>query len=154
MGYKAGSLEVTVMISCLTMAMMLASLAHELSQLQGHWKALPVSEQYGTFYQAVTFLKPELIIDGTAAKSRVALGDRLWQETSFSFTLYPWQHPKGIDLIVHEPSGRKTLMPCGKGIYRIEGDRLTVNLGYVRPAQFANTVSMNSSFCVFKRQKK
>jgi hypothetical protein len=55
------------MINCFTMALMLASLAHELSQLQGHWKALPVSDQGGTYFQAVTFLQPELIIDGTAA---------------------------------------------------------------------------------------
>jgi uncharacterized protein (TIGR03067 family) len=122
----------------------------DVKQMEGEWLSVAV-EQAGEKV-------PEDTLKKNGSKTTIADGkmDILTdgKPDQVSFTLDPTKSPKGIDTVALGGSrkGKVTL-----GIYKLEGDRLTMCVrlkGEGRPTEFATKQGSGDMLMVFERVKK
>ena len=152
------------MTECFAITLVLATLAHDMTELHGRWKAVTtLAEGSDVYNEAIECFEWEFQFDGKTGKfSEVTTVS--WDENGtehrlrtgfpFSYRLYLGKRPKAIDVIIHEPNEPWKVERL-KGIYSISGDELTLCYDdAVRPTQFTFFGPMSrSGFFKLKRQK-
>jgi len=110
-------------------------------KIQGTWQLVSGERNGETFTDAVT-KDVKLIFAGNGLKTKKSSG-----VTEATFTLHPEMNPKGIDLNM---DGN-----VGYGIYKLEGDSLTIVHGEVdepRPAGFDDIKSGRLTMLVLRKE--
>lgn len=115
---------------------------NDIDRLQGEW-LLVSGQRHAEVFSDKTVGNVKLIFDGDVLKTAKPNG-----VTEGKFTLHPEMNPKGMDL---EMDGS-----LGLGIYKLEGDTLTIVHGEVdepRPKDFEAIKSGNLNLLVLRRVK-
>ena len=100
-----------------------------MDMLQGGWQVVSI-DRPGSPGNPAELLRARIVFDGDCG--RIMDGERtVWEG---EFRLEPTQEPKAIDLTgTADPNkGEKAF-----GIYRVEGDALTICVGKERPIEFS-----------------
>jgi uncharacterized protein (TIGR03067 family) len=100
-----------------------------MDMFQGEWQVISI-ERPGSPGNPDELLRARIVFDGDYG--RIMDGERTVAE--WEFRLEPAQEPKAIDLTdtAGPNKGEK-----GLGIYRVEGDALTICVGKERPTEFS-----------------
>ena len=75
-------------------------------------------------------------------------------DLTFTYTLDAAKKPKAIDLKIIKSGDKKDIGKTQLGIYRLDGDSLTICAGDRRPTEFAANAKLHTAVVVLKREKK
>lgn len=120
-----------------------AEAAAEIEKVKGTWKAMQVQKDGAEHPE---YVKAGMQVVFTGNTMTISAGDDPAAKTNSFYHLDPTKSPKEIDLI--DSSGQ----PSGKGIYALDGDKLTLCTSTAdRPTSLATKQGDGLQLMVFKR---